>query len=232
MRSARLTTRTFSLATAGLMLAVAVASVPAPARAADDNVPLDTRILRNVMKGLGLQDPNEAGITYEERAPLVIPPDKDLPPPQKSGAAIANNPAWPKDPDIARAKADAVRDRNYGTTEQIEREQNPLRPGQLEPKRQAKRTIQGPDNSRPTDYGYDHVMSPSELGYKGTLFGTLFAKDKPEVSKFTGEPARTSLTDPPPGYQVPSPDQPYGVGKETTAPKAEDSYITRGEAKY
>jgi hypothetical protein len=72
-------------------------------------------------------------------------------------------------------------------------------------------------------------MSPKELGFKGSLFGTLFAKDKPETAKFTGEPRRTSLTQPPPGYQVPSPDQPYGIGKEASKPKADNSYINKGE---
>ena len=37
---------------------------------------------------------------------------------------------------------------------------------------------------------------------------------KEEYATFTGEPPRTSLTDPPPGYLTPSPDQPYGVGPE------------------
>ena len=46
----------------------------APARAADDeSVPLDTKILRSILEGLGLQ--REANtIDYQERAPLVIPP--------------------------------------------------------------------------------------------------------------------------------------------------------------
>ena len=39
----------------------------------------------------------------------------------------------------------------------------------------------------------------------------MFGKDEEEVAKFTGEPPRASLTAPPPGYQTPSPDQPYGV---------------------
>jgi hypothetical protein len=34
---------------------------------------------------------------------------------------------------------------------------------------------------------------------------------KEEYGTFTGEPPRASLTDPPPGYQTPSPDQPYGI---------------------
>ena len=40
------------------------------------------------------------------------------------------------------------------------------------------------------------------------------------TASFTGEPARASLTEPPPGYQTPSPNQPYGRSKSDTAPKA------------
>jgi len=48
--------------------------------------------------------------------------------------------------------------------------------------------------------------------------------------RFTGEPKRTDLTAPPPGYQTPSPDQPYGPGKAGPA-KPTNDYLTRGELK-
>ena len=51
------------------------------------------------------------------------------------------------------------------------------------------------------------------------MFNGLWAP-KEEYTPFTGEPPRTSLTEPPTGYRTPSPNQPYGVGKEKwTAPK-------------
>ena len=59
------------------------------------------------------------------------------------------------------------------------------------------------------------------------MFGS--DKDEQEAARFTGEPARTSLTEPPPGYQTPSPDQPYGLGKASATPKAENNYLTKGE---
>jgi hypothetical protein len=225
MRIARLKT-SISLT---LVFGVVLAAVPAPARAGDDNVPIDTKIFRSVMKALGFKGPHDTNIEYQERAPLVIPPDNNLPPPQARGAAVASNPNWPKDPDIARAKIAATRSKDYATTEQIEHEENPLSPHELAPGHSRQTAIQGPDNSQPTTYGEGGPMSPKELGFKGSLFGTLFAKDKPETAKFTGEPRRTSLTQQPPGYQVPSPDQPYGIGKEASKPKADNSYINKGE---
>ncbi len=41
-------------------------------------------------------------IQYQERAPLVVPPALKLPEPKASAAAT--DPAWPKDPDIERAR--------------------------------------------------------------------------------------------------------------------------------
>jgi len=53
-------------------------------------------------------------------------------------------------------------------------------------------------------------------------------KDDIETAKFTREPPRTALTEPPQGYQTPSPDQPYGLGAKETAPKAVDYKETHG----
>src|SRR5437763_14523241 len=59
--------------------------------AADDEeeVPLDTKLLRQFMKDLGLKR-GEDGIEYRERAPLVVPPTRNLPPPRTESAVNAN----------------------------------------------------------------------------------------------------------------------------------------------
>ena len=74
-------------------------------------------------------------------------------------------------------------------------------------------------------------LTPSQLGYSGGLFGMFGSSKDDDVARFTGEPPRTSLTEPPPGYQTPSPDQPYGVTDQAKAPKAEDSYNNHGVIK-
>jgi hypothetical protein len=58
----------------------------------------------------------------------------------------------------------------------------------------------------------------------------MFGGKDEESAKFTGEQPRASLTEPPPGYRTPSPDQPYGVGKERSQPKAVD-YLEEHGAK-
>ena len=44
-----------------------------------------------------------------------------------------------------------------------------------------------------------------------------FGPQKAESTPFTGEPPRTTMTAPPPGYQTPSPNYPYGI-EPTQAP--------------
>ena len=216
----------------GLALGMVAVLFPAPARAADDDVPVDQKFLRGIMEGLGFKRDGEATINYQERAPLVLPPSRDLPPPEKSDAITANNPAWPKDPDVARRKAAAAAERDRNISDEREREQNPLRPDQIAPgsRSQAKkRQAQKDDGYDSPASGFGSQLLPSQLGTStGGVFSSMFSSKKEETAKFTGEPPRASLTDPPPGYQTPSPDQPYGLGK-AAAPKAVDNYSTRGE---
>jgi len=231
MRPTRLLTK--ATATAACALALAVALTAAPARAADDNEPsIDQKLLRGLMEGLGLKRDGEA-INYQERAPLVIPPGRDLPPPERADAVTAN-PAWPKDPDVERRKEAARFERNRNVSDEREKEQNPLRADQLTPGRSAAGRTRsangnGYNSYRSAQGDFQSQVLPSELGYKGGIWNSMFGRDKDnEQVRFTGEPTRNSLTEPPPGYQTPSPDQPYGAGK-AAGPKATDYYATHAE---
>ncbi|MGC1466990.1 MAG: hypothetical protein WA792_14795 [Pseudolabrys sp.] len=198
-----------------------------PARAGDDDQPADSKFLRNLLEGIGLQrgDSDNNGINYHERSPLVIPPSRSLPAPENASADA--NPNWPVDPEIKRAKAlkAARRAKGMSDTDEIEREANPLRPDQLERGRKVNSArdagaMSPEDSAKP--------FSPSQLGYKGGLFDSLLGKGGDEkTAQFVGEPPRASLTDPPSGYQTPSPNQPYAVGKEVSQPKAFDYYTDR-----
>jgi hypothetical protein len=213
-------------------LAVGTAAIlgSAPARAADDDVSVDQKIMRSIMDGLGFKRDGEPGINYQERAPLVLPPGRDLPPPER-GDAVTSNPAWPKDPDIERRKLEAAMDKNRNISDEREREQNPLRPDQLTPGGRAKKRQQArtDDGYQSPPSGFGSQVLPSELGYKGNIFGAMFGSKKDETAKFTGEPPRTSLTEPPVGYQTPSPDQPYGLGKGSAPSQKYDDYRDRAD---
>jgi hypothetical protein len=210
-----------------LSCAVALVAVLAwtPARAGDDgddDAP-DVKLLRNLLEGIGLQGPNSKGIDYQERPPLVIPPNSALPPPE--AATAVNNPNWPVDPDIKRAKEirAATRDSGLDSSARMDENSRPLSPDKLNvgQRKKSKRDATG------MTYEQSSVpQKPSELGYGGGLFKNMFRKDEPEAGKFTGEPPRASLTDPPAGYQTPSPDQPYGLRREK--PKVGNYYKDYG----
>jgi len=221
---AKFSLRAGSRAVLGCALGITLLTSGTPARAADDDLPMDRKIFRGILEGLGLRRDGEA-INYEERAPLVLPPGRALPPPENTGAALANNPAWPKDPDVVRRKIEAEQERNRNVSDEREREQNPLRPDQITPGRIKKTPTRTADGYVPPANGSDNPISPSQLGYKGNLFGNMFGKKEEESAKFTGEPPRASLTEPPRGYQTPSPDQPYGVGKEKPKAKTSADYL-------
>src|SRR4029077_3322983 len=188
--------------------------------------------MQSIMDRLCFKRDGEATSNYQERAPLVLPPSRALPPHEQADAATANNPAWPKDPDVARRKAEAATEKNRNVSDEREREQNPLRPDQLTPGARAKKRQQArtDDGYQAPASGFSSQLRPSELGYTGGIFGSMFDKKKEEQAKFTGEPPRTSLTEPPTGYQTPSPDQPYGLAKGAAPSKAYNDYTDRSDS--
>jgi len=210
----------------GLALGAALLAGSLPAHAEED-LPIDRKIFRGVLDSLGLRDADRPDINYQERAPLVIPPARTLPPPETANAA-ANNPAWPKDPDIVRRKREAELDAKRNISDEREREQNPLRPDQLTPggdPRSVRISRGAPNSATPGDR-----LSLDEQNQKRSIWSKMFSPDEEEVAKFTREPTRSALTAPPPGYQTPSPDQPYGLSKASTTakPKANDYTETHG----
>ncbi len=213
-----------SWAALGLAAGFALLAGAQPARAADDGDSFDSATFGRVLTSLGLKSGNEEQINYHERAPLVLPPSRALPPPEKADVTV--NPAWPKDPDVKRRKLIEKQEKDRDVEAERMREEKPLPPDQLAPGPRP-RGVKNADTEGPSPIG--KLLSPSELGYKGGMLGTMFHGKSDEVARFTGEPPRTDLTEPPPGYQTPSPEQPYGVG--VAKPKAVDDYTTRGEPK-
>lgn len=213
-----------SWAALGLAAGFALLAGAGPARAGDDGDSFYNATFGRVLHSLGLKSGDEAEINYRERAPLVLPANRTLPPPEKADATP--NPAWPKDPDVTRRKliAKQERDRPDRETERL-RDERPLPPDQLAPGPRP-RGVQNTDTQGPSALG--KLMSPSELGYKGGMLGTMFHGKDNDVARFTGEPPRTDLTEPPPGYQTPSPAQPYGVG-QAAAPTPDNNYEKRAE---
>jgi hypothetical protein len=72
--------------------------------------------VKSLLGSIGIIPKDKPPIIYNERAPLVLPPKMDLPPPVPSNGAEANNANWPKDPDLA-ARRKAAREAKTPYTE-------------------------------------------------------------------------------------------------------------------
>ena len=217
LTKSRWTRRARRIAFSGALgLALLAAFIPAGAQAQDDEDDkkswwnLDKKLLGDFMRGLGLRNGSEPQIEYRERSPLVIPPSRNLPPPEQAGAG--RTAAWPVDPDVKR-KQEAAAKRKDRKGYDPDYEGRNLTPSELNPpgaSRSAGRT------GTPDSLGNDGApVKPSELGYFGGLFSSFGSfGSKEEFATFDREPPRNSLTAPPAGYQTPSAAQPYGITKK------------------
>jgi hypothetical protein len=177
--------------------ALTVCAQSSVARAGDYDDPSGQTFGSQILKAVGLPDPDhpEYEINYSERSPLVVPPNRNLPAPISSNHEPAN---WPQDPDALKHKASKA-EKVHVEGDRVIDEGRPLRPDELTPKANGSNSASSGDTI--------------EQPHKSSLF-TFDWFRKEEYGTFTGEPARASLTDPPPGYQTPSPDQPYGIPPE------------------
>jgi hypothetical protein len=184
----------------------------------DDDMTFEEKIIDSIMKGIGATNMEDSGIDYRERSPLVVPPKLDLPPPVSDKAEVAV-PNWPKDPDEARRKAAIARRKKDAkdTRDAVQKSRDaskPLSPAQLNVARTAPSgSTHGSETEQPGSDPNSNPLSPSQLGFTGKLTD-LFGGNKTETAQFKGEPPRESLTEPPPGYQTPSPNFAYGTGKQ------------------
>jgi len=204
----------FGCAFAAALISASVGSAMAGDDEEEDNLP-DAVFLRNVLKGFGLKRGDDT-IDYHERSPLVVPPTRDLPPPETGVPVKSTNAAWPVDPDVKRRKeATAAQHKASSIDESRALRPNEMMPAGADVKGTAQKSVQtdAPPDGAP--------MKPSQLGFNGWSFTNLFASP-PESVTFTQEPSRDSLTEPPAGYRTPAPNQPYGLGKENTTPQAYD----------
>jgi hypothetical protein len=187
------------VALAGALGLLAAAGLsPDVARAQDSSG--DGTLFGSVLKGLGIGGENN--IEYRERPPLVVPPTRNLPPPQPAGAA--RNPNWPVDPksaDVQQKKGNQVRD--------LDRLPVPQRP--------AVPSVAVTTPANPSASGPDGTPAPpSEPG----LFGKLFSSTDMPANAVIPVPTRKNLTDPPLDYESPSTAQPYGEAAPAAPAKA------------
>jgi hypothetical protein len=214
-KSSRALTRALRLA--AIALGIGLVMTAGAVRAQDDDEDdktFEEKIIEGIMAGIGGTNMENKGIEYRERSPLVVPPKIDLPPPASASADV-KAPNWPKDPDEARRKA-AIAARKKDNKDPAEARRL-LTPSELNKGKVAASTR---TNNDPVQPGATNspVLSPSQLGFTGS-FGDLFGGNKSETAPFKGEPTRDSLTQPPTGYQTPSPNFAYGTGPKESLNK-------------
>jgi hypothetical protein len=192
----------------GVGLVMTAGAARAQDAADEDDKTFEEKVIEGIMAGLGGTNMENRGIDYRERSPLVVPPKLDLPPPESVKGEI-KDPNWPKDPDEARRKA-AIAARKKENKDPREASRI-LTPSELAVGKTAPQGRTDNDSVQPGDSLKNPILSPSQLGYNGGFSG-LFGGNKAEVAPFKGEPTRDSLTQPPVGYQTPSPNFAYGTG--------------------
>ena len=202
-----------ALRLSAVALGIGLLMASGAARAGDDDEDdktFEEKVIEGIMKGIGGTNMDNTGIDYRERSPLVVQPKLDLPPPASASADV-KAPNWPKDPDEARRKA-AIAARKKQNKDPMEASRI-LTPSELNAGRtKGKSDVSGSDSLQPGgEPGAHAVLSPSQLGYEGGFMG-MFKGNKSETAEFKGEPTRDSLTQPPAGYQTPSPNFAYGTG--------------------
>jgi hypothetical protein len=201
-----------------VVLGVGLVMTAGAARAGDDeddDKTFEEKIIEGFMTGLGGTRMENRGIEYRERSPLVVPPKIDLPPPESvSGEVKSTN--WPKDPDEAKRKAAiAARKKSARTPDEAARAMTPT---ELNAARTAAPARTGNDPVQP-GVTSNPMLSPAQLGYRGGLFKDIFGGNTTETAPFAGEPTRETLTQPPTGYQTPSPNFAYGTGPKESLNK-------------
>jgi hypothetical protein len=199
-------------------LGIGLVMAAGAARAQDDDEDdktFEEKVIEGIMAGIGGTNMDNRGIDYRERSPLVVPPRLDLPPPVAASSEV-KDPNWPKDPDEARRKA-AIARRKKENKDPVEAARV-LTPSELNAGRTAPPVRTNNEPVQPGNSVNNPVLSPSQLGFDGKL-STIFGGNKAEVAPFKGEPTRESLTQPPAGYQTPSPNFAYGTGPKESLNK-------------
>lgn len=135
-----------------------------------------------------------------------------LPPPIDPNSARQKNPDFPVDPEI-RAAQKAKTNKKKGPRLISD---DPFYGGRL--LKQDEMRVSGPRGPAGRVDGQDKDgpnRAPSRELLDVPVINSLFSKKNSEPQRFTGEPERQSLTQPPSGYLTPSANAPYGVvGKD------------------
>lgn len=203
------------LGAAAVALALAV-TAPAPAYALDDDGSENVFSAVLGLVGIG-SDKDEPNIEYRERPPIVVPPNRQaLPQPLPPAAQRAGS--WPKDQEVVRRRQ-AAAERGRAPVDEV---WNPVSQAELAKGRAARPTGQlGID--RECNDPLARVCDAEKTW--SSLRNAKSNSDSVTELVPGQEPARSWLTEPPPGYRKPTKAQKY-----TAEPRRAEIDITDGRA--
>lgn len=181
--------------------------------------------LEEILDGVGFGKEKDP-ITYRERAPLVVPPNLNLRPPEEKPVALREA-KWPNDPDVLRKKAaeeEGKKPRDFSGLRSNQSQGLLLSNDELRKGRVLGGGEIGQRNTR-NNNGYDNDLdgygriNPDRLRAQGDAFrGTQEPPLKPGE-----EPKRKYLTDPPVGVRAAAANAPLVATQEKRVDNDEES---------
>ncbi|MDB5508744.1 MAG: hypothetical protein JWL93_1213 [Hyphomicrobiales bacterium] len=187
------------LGTAALAIVLA-AAVPAPAFALDDDG--SENVFSAVLGLVGIGgDKDGPNIEYRERAPIVVPPNRQALP-QPLPPAAQRNGAWPQDQEVVRRRQ-AAAERGRARVDEV---WNPVSQAELAKGRAAPGTAsRGSDNEC-----NDPLARVCNAEKTWSDLRNARSNSDSVADLVPGqEPSRSWLTEPPPGYRKPTKAQKY-----------------------
>lgn len=176
------TSTTLKLLSFLVVIGGSVSAMSAPAKAGE------------LMEWLAGSGEDQDQIQYQERAPLVVPPALRLPSPKASVAA--KDPAWPKDPDVERARK---MKEAAATPAKSGRASDPGRPLTVEEIRAGR--IAGANLATADDVRRKDPSKPLTPQEMQALNEEFARKRQEEAAKVLVPQGRAFLTDPPTVYR-------------------------------
>lgn len=183
-------------------LALVLSAAPRPALALDDDG--KENIFSSMIGLIMPSDKEDPTIEYRERAPLVVPKNREaLPPPQPKAAERAKS--WPKDQEIARREAQ----RAAAARPKRDEVWDPVSRTELDRVRSAGQgQVQGPGADPSCNDPLGRVCNQAAMW--STLKNTKSSGAEEKTQLVPGKEAqRQYLTDPPTGYRKPTTVQKY-----------------------
>lgn len=163
-----------------------------------DTGAVDTNAMKAIMTGLGAIDPHEKPVEYRPRAPLVVPPKRDLRAPVDAASATPSN--FPRNPeDVAEERRKAAMENEKGQDGKI-----------MTPEELARYAIPGSGQMRRYDDNPGRRLSPQEMAGQARV-------NEEAVKRAANPTGRRTLIEPPDAYRKPSPNAPVVAPEEKSS---------------